>query len=498
MFNKNIYLKRAMFVFIMKNKLTLITIFCFLVLISFLIPSNNSISEDKKTEIVCNYDFSSGYADLIDKILPSVVNISSISVKERQISPIEEFFGMHGFTDGMMQVRPNKKIKQKLTSLGSGFFIDKEGHVVTNYHVIKDAMEIKIKTSGENEYTAKVVGYDEKSDLAVLKTDIKKVDSFVVFGSSEKTRIGDKVLTIGNPFGLGGSVTSGIISAKSRTLGGTLYDDLMQTDAAINKGNSGGPMFNLCGEVIGINSAIFSTAGGGNIGIGFAIASDSAIHVIEKLKNKEKISHAWLGVEIQQITDEMRDALNLTKTQGGYVNNVVKDSPAEKGGIKSGDVIVAIDGKKITNTASIASYIATRNPNSDVKIVIVRHGKEITLTVKLQEANDNKINIDKKNIFKSKDTFDIEIENLTKEKRFELRIPDNINGVLVIDVKNEMLLEFGEIQSGDVISAINGHDVLNVSDFSIIAKKIKSSGKKHVVFKIYRQGMHISLGVPIR
>ncbi|QED23527.1 Do family serine endopeptidase [Candidatus Deianiraea vastatrix] len=448
----------------------------------------------------CNYDFTYGYADLVDQIIPSVVNISTVSIKERTISPIEDFFGMHGFGSIFPHVpQGGKKIKQKSTALGSGFFIDKDGHIVTNYHVIKDATAITIKTHDGKEYKAKIIGSDEKSDLAVLKAETPGVKNFAKFGVSNEARIGDKVLAIGNPFGLGGTVTTGIVSAKSRSIGQSAYDDFIQTDAPINQGNSGGPMFNLCGEVIGINTAILSPSGG-SVGIGFAIASDSAVNIIEKLKNKQKITRAWLGVEIQTLTEEMAEALGVKKNEGVYVNGVAKDSPAQKAGIKTGDIIVAVDDKKAENMQSVTSYIGSRKPDSKVNVEIKRGGKKMNIDVILKESKSDNNEMDRLKSDKSdaKNTLGLVVENLTKDRRLELRIPDEISGVVIVDVKNEILAEFGEVKTGDILTHVNGNEIKNTSDMEKAAKIVKASGKRHVVFKIWRQGVHISLGVPIK
>lgn len=464
----------------------------------FFVVISNVIAEDleiKKSQ--CTYDISHGYADLVEKILPSVVNISSSTLIERPMFPFEQFFGMDIFPfDQDMKMRSKRKIKQKSTSLGSGFFID-EKHVVTNYHVIKDATDVKITTYNKKDYKASIVGFDEKSDLAVLKIsgDVKDAKP-VAFGSSDMSRIGDIVFAIGNPFGLGGSVTHGIISAKARSLFDGSYDHFIQIDAAINRGNSGGPVFNPCNEVIGISTALVSN-NGGNVGIGFAIASDNAVPIIQKLKNKQKIIRGWLGVEIQQITDEMADALGLKESGGIYVNNVVKSGPAEKGGLESGDVIIDVDGKKL-EPKSISSYISSKKPGDAIKLKIIRNEKKMTLSVTLEELkqkNEEKKDSEKFNL---DDTFGLEVETLTDEKRRNMSIPSDISGVIIIAIENKALINFAGIREGDVLTSVNNHKINSASDLKSIAKQIKSSKKKHVIFKLYKQdGSHISIGVPI-
>lgn len=443
----------------------------------------------------CGFDTSHGYADLVESVLPSVVNISTTSVQERVIPSIHDLFGfgMFGF-EGMNH--GGKKIKQKSHSLGSGFLIDASGHIATNYHVIKNAVEIKVTTHEMKDYKAKVIGFDEKSDLAVIKIEMDTTKEAVKFGSSDAARIGDIVLAIGNPFGLGGSVTTGIVSAKSRSIDKRPYDDLIQTDASINQGNSGGPMFNTCGEVIGINTAIISPSGG-NVGIGFAISSDMAVNILNKIKNKEKISHPYLGVEVQKITPEIASALGLKDSNGAYVNAIVPKSPAEKGGLQNGDVIIAINGKKINEIRELSGFVMRSKVGDVIKLTLIRDGKEIIINVTLQEAanlshEDTESDESPKG---TKTTFGLSLRKLDEETKRQMRIPSNVNGVLIVGVYNESISKFGEIQEGDILTAINGKAVSSIADVKQASQKIKADGKKFVVFKIYRNGTNISLGV---
>ena len=293
----------------------------------------------------CNNN--SSIADVVEKLSPAIVNISTTQLVENGNKNLpfsempEEFFKF--FEEFNKSTGSNKP--SKIVSLGSGFLIDDKGHIVTNNHVIENAQEINV-TIGDDEnkiYKAKVIGRDKKTDLAVLKIDAKSSIPFVKFGDSDKIRVGEQVIAIGNAFGFGGTVTSGIISAKGRHLGGQFYEEFIQTDASINKGNSGGPMFNMDGEVIGVNSAIVSPSGG-NVGIGFAIPSSTAKSIITKLLKDGKIERPWLGITFQPITEDMAKGFNLDNSNGAIVSNIMKDSPAEKAGINIGDIIIKFNG----------------------------------------------------------------------------------------------------------------------------------------------------------
>ncbi|HJS32758.1 MAG TPA: Do family serine endopeptidase, partial [Alphaproteobacteria bacterium] len=309
-----------------------------------------------------------GFADLAERLLPAVVNISTTQTVRQDRnqqqgpqqgpqgerrrgpevpqfppgSPFEEFF--REFFD--RQGRPDAP-PRRTQSLGSGFVIDSTGYVVTNNHVIAEADEIKVILHDDTQLAAKVIGRDPKTDLAVLKVEPSKPLTAVKFGNSDQTRVGDWVVAIGNPFGLGGTVTAGIVSARARDINAGPYDDFIQTDASINRGNSGGPMFNLAGEIIGINTAIYSPSGG-SVGIGFAIPANLAKPVIDQLRVSGKVRRGWLGVQIQSVTDEIAESLGLNKARGALVARVTENSPAAKGKIESGDVILKFDGKDVT------------------------------------------------------------------------------------------------------------------------------------------------------
>lgn len=329
------------------------------------------------------------FADLAEKLLPAVVNISTTqSVKAREGmevprfppgSPFEEFF-RDFFERQQRQGRP----RRQTTSLGSGFIIDAAGYIVTNNHVIAEAEKITVTLHDDTKVKAKVVGRDQKTDLAVLKIETKKRLSAVSLGDSDITRVGDWVVAIGNPFGLGGTVTAGIVSARKRDINSGPYDDFIQTDASINRGNSGGPMFNLKGEVIGINTAIFSPSGG-SVGIGFAIPANLAKPIIQQLRKFGRARRGWLGVRIQTVTQEIAQGLGLPKVHGALVASVTEGSPAEKGKIKVGDVILRFDSKEISQMRSLPRIVAETTVGKDVNVIVWRQGREKKLRLNLGE-----------------------------------------------------------------------------------------------------------------
>ncbi len=330
------------------------------------------------------------FADLAEKLMPSVVNISTTQTIKTQSSPFPfQFPPGSPFEDMFKEFQ--KPTERKATSLGSGFVIKKNGTVITNNHVIANAEDIIVRVNNK-EYQAKVIGADPYSDIAVL--EIKSSESFktVEFGNSDKARVGDWVVAIGNPFGLGGTVTSGIISARNRDINLTRYDDFIQTDASINQGNSGGPLFNMNGDVIGINTAIISPSGASS-GIGFAIPANYASTIIDQLIKYGETKRGWLGVRIQQVTKEIATVAGLKEPEGAFIGGVSEGSPAEKGGIQTGDIILEFDGQKIKTMRNLPRVVANTKPNKNVDVKIWRDKKLITkrLTLgRMESAKDFK------------------------------------------------------------------------------------------------------------
>ncbi|HEC90327.1 MAG TPA: DegQ family serine endoprotease [Alphaproteobacteria bacterium] len=443
------------------------------------------------------------FADLAERLLPSVVNISTTQViKGRDLpempklppgSPFEDFF-KEFFDHNQSQQR-----QRKVTSLGSGFIIDVngggEGYVVTNNHVIQDADEITVILHDNTRLEAKVVGRDLKTDLAVLKVKSKEPLTAVKFGNSDVTRVGDWVVAIGNPFGLGGTVTAGIVSARGRDINSGPYDDFIQTDASINRGNSGGPMFNLKGNVIGINTAIFSPSGG-SVGIGFAIPSSTARPVIEQLIKNGKVSRGWLGVHIQGVTDEIAETLGLDKARGALVANVVKGGPAEKAKIKAGDVILSFNGKGVPEMRKLPRMVAEASVGKTVDVEIWRDSKKITLKVKVGKLKEEKPQAAANESEKSPTaTAEVEIEGLglslaavnadTKE-RFKLQ--GDVKGVVVTKVKDGGVAAEKGIRPGDVIVEVSQAEVSTPAQVAAKVAKAKDAGRKSVLMLIEGQG----------
>ena len=354
-------------------------IFTFILTFSFSIQSNSqSVPES--------------FADLAEKLMPSVVNIATTQTVVTKTNPSLPFTFPPGspFEDMFKEFGTPKE--RKSSALGSGFIIDEKGIVITNNHVIQDAEDIVVIVNGDEEFKAKVIGADPLSDIAVLQLETKKKFIPVQFGDSDKARIGDWVIAIGNPFGLGGTVTSGIISARNRSIGLSRYEDYIQTDASINSGNSGGPLFDMNGDVIGINTAILGRSG--SVGIGFSIPSNSAKIVIDQLIEFGETKRGWLGVRIQDVTQEIADVEKLDEPKGALVASVAENSPSEKAGIKAGDIILEFNGVKINQMKELPAIVAKTKVGKNVKVKVWRNKKELTKNVllgRLETSEDFKV-----------------------------------------------------------------------------------------------------------
>ena len=415
------------------------------------------------------------FADLAEKLLPSVVNISTTqAVEGRRLpempqvppgSPFEEFF-----KDFFDRNRPQRR--RKATSLGSGFVIDRAGYVITNNHVIAEADEITVILHDDTRLKAKIVGRDPRTDLAVLK--VEPTDALVptTFGDSTVTRVGDWIVAIGNPFGLGGTVTAGIISARGRDIQAGPYDDFLQTDASINRGNSGGPMFNMKGEVIGINTAIISPSGG-SIGIGFAIPASTAKPVIDQLIKHGEVRRGWLGVHIQQVTDEIAETLGLKEASGALVASVMKDGPAEAAGLKAGDIILEF-GKP-------------------VDVIVWRDGKRVSEKVTVGELDDEKIQVSSRGGGGEKGEVKVDSLGLTlsaiddaMRKRFDLG--DEVKGVVVTAVEEDATAAEKGIRPGDVIVEAQQEEVASPGDVIRMVHEARKAKKRSVLLRIEGKG----------
>ncbi len=428
-------------------------------------------------------------ADLIERVTPAVVGISSEQVikNDRNVKafPRDDFFDdFRKFFDQFDKFFMDDKAPRPVLAQGSGFIIDKDGIIVTNYHVVRNAKKITVIMNDATDFKAEIIGFDSRADLAVLKINAGKPLPFVSLGNSDKVRAGDSVIAVGNPFGLGGSVSAGIVSAKSRSLSfpiNTSVNEFIQTDAAVNMGNSGGPLFNLNGEVIGVNTFICSPNAMGSIGIGFAIPSNSAIPIIDILKSGQKVKHGLLGVQAQTLSREMAESLGIKDVQGALIADVVKDSPADKAGVKPGDILLEFDGKKINKVEQLIQVVLRTEPNKTVKIKLLRNGKEINLKATIQELTSH--NGD------SGDTEDKSSMYYIIGFAVADSLKDNIikKGVVVVDVDYNSPAAYS-IKKGDLIMQVNGVDIINTSDFN---KQIDIALKKNsntVLLLIYSSG----------
>jgi len=451
-----------------------------------------------------------GFADLAEKLLPTVVNISTTQTVKPEGkheksapgrpqfppgSPFEEFF--KDFFDHKDQRGDNPDVKpRKATSLGSGFVIDPAGYIVTNNHVIADADEITVILHDDTSLKAELVGRDTKTDVAVLKVKTDKKLPAAAWGDSDKSRVGDLVLAIGNPFGLGGSVTAGILSARQRDINSGPYDDFLQTDAAINRGNSGGPMFNMDGEIIGINTAIYSPSGG-SIGIGFAIPSNLAKAVASALiqETDHVVHRGWLGVRIQAVTDEIAESLGLDKAHGALVASVNENGPAQTGGIQPGDVILSFDGKPVPDMRHLPRFVATTGVGKTVPVTVWRKRQATALQVKVgkldeteqvaakEPAKETPSKADKSTVT----TLGLTLSNITPELKEKFSLADQ-KGVVVVDVTKDSSAAERGLKPGDVIMEAAQEEIKSTSQVAGKIDDAKKAGRKSILLLVERQG----------
>ncbi len=425
------------------------------------------------------------FSGIVRQVRPAVVNIFTTKViKQRGYGfPFEEFEWFFG--PQFKRHLPERKYKQ--SSLGSGFIITEDGYILTNNHVVEGMDEIKVKLTNNEEFTARIIGRDPKIDVALIKIDVKNKLPVVMLGDSDELEIGDWVVAIGNPFGLGHTVTAGIVSAKGRhgIIQGS-YEDFIQTDAAINPGNSGGPLINLKGEVIGINTAIFSPQGAfgspGNIGIGFAIPINMAKAVLTQLKETGKVVRGWLGVMIQPITPEIAEALSLESRSGALIADVTKDSPAEKAGLQRGDIIIEFDGKKIDDYHTLPQIVAGTPVGKRVNVKIIREGKIKELMINVAEMPPEVSGEETTEETVSQE-IGISVSDITVElaQRYNIREKE---GVVVTDVTAGSISDMAGIQIGDLIIEVNKRQIKNTRDFH---RELLKVGKgKSVLFLIKR------------
>lgn len=429
-------------------------------------------------------------AETTKRASPAVVNISTTQKTERRRSPRpgpmpgpgpSPFGGDDPFEEFFRRFFPDRPPPGQARSLGSGFLISEDGYIITNNHVVGEAEKITVRLSDKEEYEAKVIGSDEKTDLALIKIKVKHPVSFVPFGKSADLQVGDWVIAIGNPFGLEQTVTAGIVSAKGRVIGAGPYDDFIQTDASINPGNSGGPLLNLSGEVVGINSAIFSQ-GGGNIGIGFAIPIDLARAIVNQLKDKGKVTRGWLGVAIQSVTPELAKSFGLKEPLGALVAEVTKDGPAEKSGIERGDVIIAFNGTTIKDSHELPALVARTPVGEKAEVSILRGGKEKMISVKLGELANQQAKASEAE--EDGGSWGMTVANITPDMTRRFQMERAAKGVVVIEVEPGSPAELAGIQPGDIIEEVNRQTVNSVEDFN---KSLAAAKEKETLLLLARR-----------
>ena len=440
----------------------------------------------------------SSFADLAEKLMPSVVNISTKQTVVTNTNPFPFQFPPGSPFEDMFKEFGTPQERQS-TALGSGFIIDSKGIVVTNNHVIQDAEDIIVRVNGDKEFTAKVIGADPLSDIAVLQLDTKEKFIPVKFGNSDKARIGDWVIAIGNPFGLGGTVTSGIISARNRSIGLSRYEDFIQTDASINSGNSGGPLFDMNGDVIGINTAILGRSG--SIGIGFSIPSNSAKIVIDQLIEFGETKRGWLGVRIQDVTKEIAEVEKLDKPRGALVASVAENSPSDKAGVKAGDIILEFNGEKISEMKQLPIIVARTEVGKKVIVKIWRNKKEITKEItlgRLETSEDFKVaekSKPKKEL--SIDNLKISVREITKDDIKNRNLPNQTSGLVITKIDNDSPLK-NSIEVNSIILEAQKKKIRTVNDLNQAVKQVLNSSQKTILLVIYNsQNQRRYIGVKL-
>ncbi|WP_075533788.1 Do family serine endopeptidase [Candidatus Pelagibacter communis] len=455
--------------------------------------------------IIINFSFAhskpvpDSFADLADKLMPSVVNISTTQTVRTTTNQFPFQFPP-GSPFGEMFKDFERPTERKASSLGSGFIIDTKGTVVTNNHVISGADDILVRV-GDKEYKAKVVGADPYMDIAVLKMETREQFKPVSFGDSDKARVGDWAVAIGNPFGLGGTVTAGIISARNRDINLTRYDDFIQTDASINQGNSGGPLFNLKGEVIGINTAIIAPGQSGSIGIGFAIPANAASNVIDQLIKFGETKRGWLGVRIQQVTKEIADVENLKKPQGALVASVGENSPADKAGIKAGDIILNFDGKKIDTMRTLPKVVASTEVGKSVELKIWRNKRLISKRLVLGRLESSEEFKDKKTKTVKKvvdiDKLKIAVRDVNNDDITSRNLNKKTSGVVITEISSRSPL-INLLSVNDIIIEVQKSPIKSTSDLKKSVNSFFKKGEKTLLLTVInKNNQRRYLGVKI-
>ncbi len=444
------------------------------------------------------------FAELIAQVKPAVVRVqteSTVNLGPQGGSPwhgdmeqyFQRFFGQQG-PQQFRQQAPQRQ--QKSLGQGSGFIVSADGFIVTNHHVIDGADGIEVVLDNGDTVKAKLVGSDSKTDLAVLKIETDQELDYVQFGNSDKARVGDWVVAIGNPFGLGGTATTGIISARGRDIQSGPFDDYIQIDAPINQGNSGGPLFDANGRVVGINTAIYSPNGGGNVGIGFAVPAQLAEPIIAQLQNTGGVQRGWLGVVIQNIDDDIANSLNRDSNDGALVADVADDSPAARAKFKQGDVIVKFGSQDIDDVRDLTRAVANAKPDSRQKVKVWRSGKVKTLTVKLGSSPDEQIAAtDEQN--SEADKLGVQLSSLTDELREQLRLGEDVDGALITRVEPGSPAAVKGLRRGDVITQINQQPVTKPGQVADVVKDAAKDGRKSVLLLVQRKDFERFIAVEL-
>tara|TARA_B100001057_G_scaffold118259_1_gene116843 strand:- start:334 stop:1737 length:1404 start_codon:yes stop_codon:yes gene_type:complete len=438
------------------------------------------------------------FADLAERLMPSVVNISTTQTIVTNSNPFPFQFPPGSPFEDMFKEFGEPR-ERKSSALGSGFIIDEKGIVVTNNHVIQDAEDIIVRVNGDKEFKAKVIGADPLSDIAVLQLETNEKFTPVAFGNSDKARIGDWVIAIGNPFGLGGTVTSGIISARNRSIGLSRYEDYIQTDASINSGNSGGPLFDMNGDVIGINTAILGRSG--SIGIGFSIPSNSAKVVIDQLIEFGETKRGWLGVRIQDVTQEIADVEKLDEPRGALVASVAENSPSDKAGIKAGDIILEFNGVKINQMKELPAIVAKTKVGKTVKVKVWRNKKELIKNVllgRLETSEDFKVTEKSSPTETTINNLKITVRKLNKEDIKERKLPNQINGLVVIKIENDSPL-INSIELNSIIIEAQKKKIRSAGELEKIVDQVLKTNQKTILLVIYNsQNQRRYIGVKLK
>lgn len=429
------------------------------------------------------------FADLAEKLGPTVVNVYTTQTVEVSSAPHQFFFPdqmeipepfrrFFGMPEAPGEEAPKREMKR--TSLGSGVIVTSDGYILTNNHVVEDADEINVTLSTFEEYEATIIGRDAKSDVALIKIEAKHDLPAVTFGDSDKLRVGEWVLAIGNPFGLQQTVTAGIISAKGRAINNESYGNFIQTDASINPGNSGGPLFNLKGEMVGVNTAIFSRSGG-NIGIGFAIPANMAKNVFTQIKEHGKVTRGWLGVMIQQVTPDLAENFGLDRPIGALIGQVVPDSPAEKAGLKAGDVIIEYNGKEVSQMSMLPAMVAGTAVGTKANLVYIRDGKKHSITVEIGKLEEEESVLAGNETGTSK-KLGMSVQELTPKLAESLGIEDT-QGVIITDIQSGSSAAESGLKRGDIILEINRKKVENIEAYKEALQEAKEKNSLLLLIK---------------